>query len=119
MASSWTEYLCLHRTSKGKWRIDIRGFEMVGPASDYENEEGKLPDQIGGQEVVGIQDDWVMVNNLVLHSDGYPIYEFERFDEGEFNDIFRPGNAEWCEDQTKIKIREAILSFGRQSFPGK
>jgi len=31
MASTWTEYLCLHRTSKGKWRIDIRCFEMIGP----------------------------------------------------------------------------------------
>jgi hypothetical protein len=117
MASTWTEYLCLHRTSKGKWCIDIRCFEIVGPASDYINEEDKLPDQIGGQEVVGIQDDWVMVNNLVLHhSDAYPIYEFERFDEGEFNDIFRPENAECASEivmltwRTLQPSRAAMLS---------
>jgi len=109
MASTWTEYLCLHRTS-GKWCVDIRGYELIGKASDYEDEEGKLnlPDQIDGREVVGIdQDGYVTVNNLVLHSDSYPVYEFDTFDENEFDDLFRPEYAEWRRAETKQRILHA------------
>ena len=111
MASTWTEYLCLHRTSEGKWYLDIRGFEVIGEASDYEDEEGKLPEQIDGQEVVGIEDGYVTVNNLVLHSNSYPVYEFNEFNADEFDDLFSPENAEWCRDETKQKILEAIRKF--------
>ena len=69
--SSWTEYLCLHRTAEGRWCLDVRGYEIIGPANEYQSEEGNLPDQIDGRDVMGIQDDWVMVDNLVLHSDDY------------------------------------------------
>ena len=38
MASAWTEHLCLHRTAEGKWCLDIRGYEVIGEASEYQNE---------------------------------------------------------------------------------
>ena len=63
--------------------------------------------------MVGIEDGYVTVNNLVLHSDAYPIYEFDTFIADEFDDLFRPETAEWCADETKFKIREAMLKFGR------
>jgi hypothetical protein len=110
MASTWTEHLCLHRTAEGKWCLDIRGYEMIGEASEYQNQEGNLPDQIRGQDVIGMDDNgWVIVDNLVLQSDSYPIYEFDKFSTDEFEEIFRPGNAEWCENDTKQKIRQALL----------
>jgi hypothetical protein len=108
MVSTWTEHLCLHRTAEGKWRLDIRGYEVIGEASEYQNEEGDLPDQIGGQDVIGTEDGYVIVDNLVLHSDSYPIYEFDRFSAEEFEEIF---SAEWCANDTKQKIRQAILEF--------
>lgn len=112
MVSTWTEHLCLHRTAEGKWCLDIRGYELIGEASEYQNEEGNLPDQIDGQDVIGTEDGFVIVDNLVLHSDSYPIYEFDKFSTDEFEEIFSPGNAEWCENDTKQKIRQAILKFG-------
>jgi hypothetical protein len=112
MVSSWTEHLCLHRTAEAKWCLDIRGYEIIGEASEYENEEGNLPDQIRGQDVIGTADDYVIGGDLVLHSDSYPIYEFDKFSTEEFEKIFSPGNAEWCENDTKQKIRQAILKFG-------
>jgi hypothetical protein len=38
---------------------------VLGERSDYENEEGELelPDQIDGQEVGGIEDEFVIGNN--------------------------------------------------------
>jgi hypothetical protein len=112
MVDCWTEYLCLHRTFEGKWCIDIRSFEMVGEASDYEDDDGKLPDQIDGYDVVGIEDGYVTIDHLVLHSDDYPSYEFDKFDVDEFDAIFRPNYATWCKAKKKIEIRKAILSFG-------
>lgn len=111
MASTWTEYLCLHRSSEGKWCIDIRGFEVVGEANEFEDEDGELPDKIDGWEVVGTEDGYVVVNNLVLHSDAYPVYIFDKFDANEFDELFSVENAEWCNDDTKRKIREEILNY--------
>jgi hypothetical protein len=85
---------------------------VIGEASEYQNDEGNLPDQIDGQDVIGTKDGFVIVDNLVLHSDSYPIYDFDKFSAEEFEEIFRPGNAEWCDSDTKQKIRQAILKFG-------
>ena len=61
----------------------------------------------------GIQRHWARpaVNNLVLHSNSYPVYEFNQFNADEFDDLFSPENAEWCRDETKQKILEAIRRF--------
>ena len=86
---------------------------MIGEASDYEDEEGNLPDQIDSLQVVGNEDGFLIVNNLVLHSDAYPVYEFDKFDANKFDFLFRPENPEWCHDETILKIRETMLRFGR------
>jgi hypothetical protein len=112
MVSSWTEHLCLRRAAEGKWCLDIRGYEVIGEASEYQNDEGDLPDQIGGRDVIGTEDGLVVVDNLVPHSDDYPLYEFDRFDANEFEKIFSPSNAEWCTDETKQKIRKALVTYG-------
>ena len=109
MASTWIEHLCLHRIPEGKWCLDIRSFEVVGFAIDFEDEEGELPDEINGQAVVGTEDDLVVVNNLILQSDDYPVYLFVKFDAKDFAELFGVENAEWCNNETKRKIREAIL----------
>ena len=84
---------------------------MIGEASEYQNEEGELSDQIDGRDVIGTEDGCVIVDNLVLHS-GYPIYEFDNFSGDEFEEIFSTGNAEWCDNDTKQNIRQAMLKFG-------
>jgi hypothetical protein len=112
MASTWTEHLCIHRTPDGKWCLDIRGYEVVGETNEFEDENGDLPNQIDGKEVVGTEDEYVVVDHLVPHSDSYSEYVFERFDADEFEKCFTPDNAEWCSDETKHKIRRAILNYG-------
>jgi hypothetical protein len=111
MASTWIEHLCLHRIPEGKWCLDIRSFEVVGFAIDFEDEEGELPDEINGHAVVGTEDDLVVVNNLILQSDDYRVYLFVKFDAKDFDELFGVENAEWCNDETKRKIREAILNY--------
>lgn len=111
IASSWTEYLCLHRSPGTHWILDIRGFEVVGETHEYEDEDGELPETIDGWDVVGSEDGLVIVNNLVLHSDAYPAYEFDKFNAEKFEELFGVENSEWCTEETKTKIREAILSY--------
>lgn len=111
MASTWTEHLCLHRIAARKWCLDIRSFEIVGETHEFEDEDGELPDEIDGQAVVGAEDGYVTVYNLVLHSDDYPIYEFDEFDADKFDELFGLTNAEWCNDEAKSNIREAVLNF--------
>ena len=113
MVSAWMEYLCIHRTDKGTWLIDIRGYEVLGETSEYEDEDGNLPDEIDGYEVVGTEDEYVVVNNLVEHSDSYPTYEFNKFDAEKFLDLFSSDSPEWCHDSTITGIREAILNYGK------
>jgi hypothetical protein len=61
---------------------------------------------------MGTEDDFVVGDNLVLHSDSYPIYEFDKFSAHEFEEIFSPDYAEWRGNDTKKEIREHMLNFG-------
>ena len=82
-----------------------------------------MPDQIGGQDVIGTADDFVIGGDLILHSDSYPIYEFDKFSADEFEKICSP-YGEWCESDTKQKIRQAtpqiwrLISLSDPSFFG-
>ena len=112
MASTWTEHLCIHRMPDGKWCLDIRGYELAGEAREFENENGDLPDEIDGWKVIGREDEYVVVDLLVPHSDAYSTYVFDQFDAEEFEERFKTDNSEWCGDETKQKIRLAILNYG-------
>ena len=103
-ASTWTEYLCIHKAPDGRSCIDIRGYEVIGGSSEYEDDDGNLPKTIGGLEVIGTEDGYVIVDNLVPYSDGYPEYRFENFDPEEFDELFFPENREWCGLDTRAEI---------------
>lgn len=64
MASAWMEYLVLERDAKRKeWRIFVGRYEALAESYSYINEETgevKLPKTIGGKQVVGIEDEWVI-----------------------------------------------------------
>lgn len=111
--STWTEHLCLQRLPDGKWEIDIRSWEVAGEAKDYEYydeeaEETVLPDQINGVEVIGTEDEFVVVANLVTHRDDYPVYVFESFDWAEFRVLFP---KEWHSVKTWRKIEAALSAY--------
>ena len=111
LASNWTECLCIHRVPDGKWCIDIRSYEVAGESSEYEDDDGNLPDAIGGLAVVGTEDGYVVVDNLVLHSDDYPDYQFENFDSAEFKRIFPCENPEWCAPEVQREIYGALIDL--------
>ena len=111
LASTWTEHLCIHKSADGKWCIDIRGYEVVGESSEYEDDEGNLPDVIGGLAVVGAEDGYVVVDNLVLHSEDYPEYCFETFCLAEFDALFTSENSEWCGPEVKKEIQQTLTDL--------
>jgi hypothetical protein len=62
-AASWDEYLVLERLGDGKFDLAIRQYEVLAEASDYwdeEREDWSLPDQIEGEDVVRVEDDYVV-----------------------------------------------------------
>ena len=111
LASTWTEHLCIHKSADGKWCIDIRGYEVAGEASEYEDDEGNLPDVIEGLSVVGTEDGYVVVDNLVLHSDDYPEYCFETFSLADFDELFAYDNSEWCSPEVKKEIQQTLTDL--------
>ena len=111
LASTWTEHLCIHKLADGKWCIDIRGYEVVGEASEFEDDEGNIPDVIEGLAVVGTEDGYVVVDNLVLHSDDYPEYCFETFSFADFDELFAYDNSEWCSPEVKKDIQQTLTDL--------
>ena len=58
---SWTEYLCLEKTSEG-FELSTRHREILDDADGYYNEDGdiELPDEIDGEAV------YTSVNGIIL-----------------------------------------------------
>lgn len=110
-ASTWTEHLCIHNAADGKWCIDIRAYEVVGESSEYEDDEGNLPDVIEGQAVVGTEDGYVVVDKLVLQSDDYPKYCFETFSFADFEELFAYDNSEWRSPEVKKEIQQTLTDL--------
>jgi hypothetical protein len=106
--STWTEHLCLHRTSDGSWCLDIRSYEMVGEYWELSDDDGELPERINGREVIGDEDGYVVINNLVLHSGDYPIYVFETLSMDEFRSNLDGEHIRFCTKDTAKKVQTII-----------
>jgi hypothetical protein len=108
MVSTWTEHLCLHRTSEGSWCLDIRSYEVVGEYWELSDDDGELPEQINGQEVIGTEDGYVHIDNLVLHSEDHPIYRFETFSMDEFRSNLDGEHVRFCTKDVAQKVQTII-----------
>jgi hypothetical protein len=70
-AASWTQYLVLERLEDGKFKLDIRAYELLAEASEYYDEEKddwNLPGQIDGKDVMGVEDEYVIGGDLLENS---------------------------------------------------
>jgi hypothetical protein len=70
-AASWTQYLVLERLEDGKFKLDIRAYELLAEVSEYydeEKEDWNLPGQIDGKDVVGVEDEYVIGGDLLENS---------------------------------------------------
>lgn len=89
MASAWREFLCLTQGNVKNYRLFTGQYEALVSAYDYfneETEEYKLPDEIDGKAVVGIEDEYIVGGDLQW-SDVSKTVEFE--------EIKDPAIAEW------------------------
>ena len=72
MASTFTEYLCLEKINNNQFRLFVGGYEVIGEASDYYNEEDdeeNIPEQIDGQTVQGVEDGCIIGGSILQNED--------------------------------------------------
>lgn len=107
MVNMWMEHLCLTRLGENQWIIDVRCFQMICEAGEFFDEELEdfiLPEKIEGHAVLGIENDYVMIKNLVSSHNVHEIYEFSRFSWEEYIKIFSDKAPFFCD----LSLREAI-----------
>lgn len=72
MASTFTESLCLEKINNNQFRLFLGGYEVIGEVSDYFNEEDneeKIPEQIDGQTVQGVEDGYIIGGSILQNED--------------------------------------------------
>lgn len=87
MVSSWTEYLYMNRISTTEYELVIKGHPPICEAAEYMDDNGEydLPDEIDGEEVWGVEDEWVLSAGLVESE----LYETVRFQTAEDPQLLR------------------------------
>lgn len=114
MASNWTEHLCLHRLADGSFRLDVLGWEVWGQDSEFwdeETEECEIPDEIDGHMVIGVEDGFVVIDNLVSTGNTEAVYEFTEFDWDEFAEAFSLEDARWRSEEVRDKLQKSNLDI--------
>lgn len=103
MTSTWTEYLVLTRGQSKKYLLAPAGYDALAEANDYFDENAddyKLPLEINGRKIIGIQDGWVIGGDLGINMDWSGL-EFDSPDE--------PEVAAWLDDfewSNQIKVTD-------------
>jgi hypothetical protein len=103
MAATWTEYLVLTKGQSKKYLLAPAGYDALAEATDYFDEETddyKLPSEVHGQKVIGIEDGWVIGGDLGINMDWSGL-EFDNPDE--------PEVAAWLDDfewSNQIKVTD-------------
>jgi hypothetical protein len=67
MVSTWTEYLCLQQDESGGYKLFTGRYEALAECKQFFNEETgecDIPEEINGQQVVGVDDDYVVGGEL-------------------------------------------------------
>ncbi len=93
-ASTWTEYLCLVRVGDGRFRLNIRTrpiiceyHEWLSEQQDVDAEDFnydiELPNTIDGKTVYGVEDEFILADELP-----------EPINDDEISDIFDLGSLE-------------------------
>ena len=72
MVSTWTEYLCLQRDDTKGYKLFTGQYEVLAEREHFFNEETgdyDIPDEIDGQVVDGVEDDYVVGGDLGYFDD--------------------------------------------------
>lgn len=89
---TWIEYLVITRGNMARFLLATADYLPLADAIDYydpETETYELPNQINGQKVIGLQNDYIVGGDLWFNSDksGY-----------EFDDLADTNLAEWLKE---------------------
>ena len=98
MASTWNEYLCLTKGEFNTYKLYIAQYDFLAELNDFYDEELDdylLPEQIEGQVVMGIEDDYVVGGELVAQEESIPV---------EFSSVFNAELREWLKDTGWSKL---------------
>jgi hypothetical protein len=110
MASAWTEYLCLRIVQGGPHQLFQAQYEPLGECEGYFNEETQeyeLPDEINGQPVVGMEDEWVVGGSLEPFQEELAM---------EFTSVDEPKVASWLKAYGWSDL--ISLETIKRKFPG-
>jgi hypothetical protein len=106
MVSTWTEYLCLERDDAGAFKLFTGQYEALAEREPFFNEETgdyDIPDEIDGQAVVGVDDDYVVGGELSCIDDEQ-VVSFRSPDDQEV--------AMWLESSGWSKHVDAVVLSG-------
>lgn len=111
MASTWNEYLCLTKGEFNTYKLYTAQYDFLAELNDFYDEELDdylLPEQIEGQVVMGIEDDYVVGGKLVAQDESVPV-EFASVFDAELRDWLK--HTGWSQFDVLVKIEAAIALF--------
>jgi hypothetical protein len=110
MASTWNEYLCLTKGESNTFKLYTAQYDFLAELYDFYDEELHeyvLPEQIDGQVVMGIEDDYVVGGDLVPQDESIPV-EFASVFDSELRDWLT--QTGWLKFDVLAKIEVATKS---------
>ena len=110
MASTWNEYLCLTKGESNTFKLYTAQYDFLAELYDFYDEELHeyvLPEQIDGQVVMGIEDDYVVGGDLVPQDESIPV-EFASVFDSELRDWLT--QTGWSKFDVLAKIEVATKS---------
>ena len=105
MASTWTEYLCLVRGEKKRFKLFTGGYQWIDEAEKYYDEETGdflLPPTIDGKRVIGVEEGGVI---------GVELTYYEIDDSIEFDKLADAGLTSWLAEQRWSQYEDDIASL--------
>jgi len=119
-ASTWTEYLCLVRVGDGRFRLDIRTRPIICEYHEWLSEQQdedaedfnydiELPATINGQTVYGVEDEFILADELP-----------EPLNDDEMSEVFNLESMKKAEEAvrqwdwdgvTAVLIEKEVLNF--------
>jgi hypothetical protein len=88
MMETWKVYLLLVHHPDDVFEIGVTQYPIIGLAADFydENDDLVMPDEIGGEKVIGVEGDYVIGGDLILDSSQYSTLRFWEINEDDIND---------------------------------
>lgn len=107
MASTWNEYLCLTKGDLNTYRLYTAQYLSLAELNEFYDEELEdflLPEQIDGQAVVGIEDEYIVGGELVQQDESASV-EFGSVFDTELRDWLK--HTGWSQFDVLVKIEAA------------